>query len=101
MGRTANKPIPRQRERAERLEARISRDQKALLQRAADLQGRSLTDFVIASAHDAAVRVVQEMQIVKLNAEQSRIFAEALLNPPQPNAALRRAARRHRQLVGE
>jgi len=39
--------------RNERLEARVSRDQKALFQRAAELQGRTLTDFVIASVHDA------------------------------------------------
>ena len=41
--------------RGERLEARISAEQKGLLQRAADLQGRTLTDFVVQSAHDAAV----------------------------------------------
>jgi hypothetical protein len=46
--------------RDERLEARISRDQKALFQRAAELQGRTLTDFVIAGVHEAAVRVIEE-----------------------------------------
>src|SRR5260221_2992192 len=71
---------PRQqalRVRAERLEARITRVQKALFQRAAELQGRSLTDFVISSTHAAAVRTIEEMQIIRLSAEDSRIFAEA------------------------
>jgi uncharacterized protein (DUF1778 family) len=45
--------------RRERLEARVSRDQKALFQRAAVLRGRTLTDFVIASVHGAAVRVIE------------------------------------------
>jgi Protein of unknown function (DUF1778) len=33
--------------KSERLEARLSREQKELLQWAADLEGRSLTDFVV------------------------------------------------------
>jgi len=93
---------PRQqalRVRAERLEARITRVQKALFQRAAELQGRSLTDFVISSTHAAAVRTIEEMQIIRLSAEDSRIFAEAILNPPEPTPALRRAFRRHRELI--
>jgi uncharacterized protein (DUF1778 family) len=86
--------------RAERLEARITRDQKALLQRAADLQGRSLTDFVVSSAHDAAVRTIEEMQMIRLSAEDSRALAEALLNPRKPTERLRAAARRYMEKSG-
>lgn len=78
--------------RDERLEARVSRDQKALFQRAADLQGRTLTDFVIASVHDAAMRVIEETQTIRLSAADSRAFAEALLHPREPNARLKAAA---------
>src|SRR5258708_36501487 len=81
--------------RAERLEARISRDQKALFQRAAALQGRTLTDFVIASVHEAAVRTIGDMQAIQLTAAESRAFAEALLNPREPAARLKAAARRY------
>ncbi len=86
--------------RAERLEARITAEQKLLLQRAADLQGRSLSDFVIASAHEAAVRAIQTVQAIQLGEADSRAFAEALLAPRQPNAALRAAVRRYRQATG-
>ncbi len=86
--------------RKERLEARVSREQKALFKRAAELQGRSLSDFVIASAHDAAVRTIEEMEIVRLGAADSRAFAEALINPREPPAALRAAAQRYRSTVG-
>lgn len=65
--------------RDERLEARVSRDQKAMFQHAAELQGRTLTDFVIASVHDAAVRVIEETQTIRLSATDSRAFAEASL----------------------
>jgi uncharacterized protein (DUF1778 family) len=86
--------------RAERLEARISRDQKELLQRAADLQGRTLTDFVVSSAQEAAVRTIEQMQIIKLSLEDSRAFAEALLNPRKPSERLRAAARRYLEKSG-
>lgn len=72
--------------RDERLEARISRDQKALFQRTAELQGRTLTDLVIASVHEAAVRVIEETQTIRPSARDSRAFAAALLNPREPNA---------------
>jgi uncharacterized protein (DUF1778 family) len=87
--------------RKERFEARISSEQKALFRRAAELQGRTLTDFVIASAHDAAVRTIEEMEIIRLSAADSRAFAEALLNPRQPPAELRTAAERYRKMVGQ
>jgi uncharacterized protein (DUF1778 family) len=86
--------------RDERLEARISRDQKALFQHAAELQGRTLTDFVIASTHDAAVRVVEETQMIRLSAADSRAFAQALLDPKEPNARLKAAAQRYLKLTG-
>jgi uncharacterized protein (DUF1778 family) len=87
--------------RKERFEARISSEQKALFKRAAELQGRTLTDFVIASAHDAAVRTIEEMEIIRLSAADSRAFAEALLDPRQPPAELRAAAQRYRKMVGQ
>jgi len=83
------------RSRAERLEARVSHEQKALFQRAAELQGRTLTDFVIASVHDAAVRAIEEAYVIRLGASDSKAFAEALLAPAEPNARLRAAARRY------
>lgn len=89
------------RARGQRLEARVTREQKDLLQRATDLQGRSLTDFVVASAQEAAIRAIQDMEMIRLNAAESRTFAEALLNPRKPSRALREAAKRYRALVGD
>jgi uncharacterized protein (DUF1778 family) len=83
------------RTRSSRLEARISRHQQDLFQRAAELQGRTLTDFVLSSAQEAAVRTIEAMQIIRLSAEDSRKFAHALLNPRKPNRRIRAAARRY------
>jgi uncharacterized protein (DUF1778 family) len=86
--------------RRERLEARITREQRALFQRAAELEGRTLTDFVIASVQERAVKTIEQMEAIRLSAADSRAFAEALLNPRKPNETLRAAARRYRTLTG-
>ena len=85
---------------AARLEARLPSETHALLKRAAELQGRSLTDFVVTAASEAAVRVVHEYQIIQLSLEDQRRFAEALINPPAEAPAMRRAREHHRRLLG-
>jgi uncharacterized protein (DUF1778 family) len=85
----------------ERLEARVTSEQKALFQRAADLQGRSLTDFVVSALHDAAEDAIRSHHVLTLSAHDSRIFAEALMNPPEPNEYARKAAAEYRAFTGE
>ena len=51
---TTEKDTREKASRSERLEARISKAQKTLFVRAATVQGRSLTDFLIASVQEAA-----------------------------------------------
>ncbi len=62
-----------------RLAVRVTDDQHDLFQRAADLQGRSLTDFVVAAVQKEAVQTIETMETIRLNAEESRKLAEALL----------------------
>ncbi len=82
-----------------RLEARISPEIKSLLQKAADLEGLTLTDFVIASVQEAAIATIQKHQTLKLSLEDSEAFVDALLNPPLPNQALLAAAVRYQQTM--
>lgn len=84
----------------ERLEARVPRDLKQLFQRAADLQGVTLSDFIIASSRKAALQTVEEQQIIKLSVRDSRKFLKALISPGRPNAKLRAALKRHRLITG-
>lgn len=85
--------------RTARLEARIAPEALAVVKRAAEIQGRSVSDFVVAAAQEAAHRTIEETQIIRLSVEDQRAFAEAILNPPEPTPALNRAAARYRQLV--
>ncbi len=86
-------------ERTSRLEARLPASICATLKRAAELQGWSLTDFVVSAAHDAAQRAIEEQAILRLSAEDQRRFAEALIHPPVPDAALKHAKRLHLENV--
>jgi uncharacterized protein (DUF1778 family) len=76
-----------------RIEARVSPEQKELFERAAAIEGVTLTDFAISSMQRAAARVVQEHTIMELSVRNQRAFVEALQNPPEPNEVLREAAR--------
>ena len=98
MANTARKAADRT--RGERLEARITADQKALIQRAAELEGRSVTDYVVSSVQDAAKRTVEAHDVIVLSAAESRAFVDALLNPPPVNARLRDSVRRQRAVTG-
>ena len=83
-----------------RLEARLPANVHTLLKRAAKIQGRSLTDFVVAAAHDAARRAIEGAEVVRLSAQDQRRIAHALFNPPTPAPALRRAFQHRRKLFG-
>jgi uncharacterized protein (DUF1778 family) len=88
-----------QRKLMARLEARVSPETKALLQKAADLEGRTLTDFVVVSVQAEAYRVIAQHQMLHLSIEDGEAFVEALLNAPQPNEALQAAALRYKQVI--
>ncbi|KAF0146129.1 MAG: hypothetical protein FD153_171 [Rhodospirillaceae bacterium] len=85
-----------------RFEARISRDLHTMLKRAAELQGRTMTDFVIVAVQDAAQRAIEQTEVIRLSLADQECFARTLLSPPQPVPALERAfAHRHRLLHAE
>jgi uncharacterized protein (DUF1778 family) len=88
------------RTRSERLEARVTAEQKSLIERAAALQGRSVTDFVLTSVQDAARRAVEDHSRLVLSMRDTEAFVEALLNPQPVNARLRETVRRYRERTG-
>ena len=83
----------------ERLEARITADKKHVLKNAADLSGRTLTDFVIHSAYEAAKRVIEEHQQLHLSVADRDVFIQALLNPIKPTDKLIKAAKKYKKNV--
>jgi uncharacterized protein (DUF1778 family) len=85
-------------QRTERLEVRTTSDQKRLIERAAELRGTSVTDFVVSTIQAAAAETIREFESLSLRDEAREIFVRALLNPPEPNGALKAAVARHKQM---
>jgi uncharacterized protein (DUF1778 family) len=83
----------------ERLEARVTSEQKRMIERAAEVRGTSMTDLIVVSVLEAATKAIKDHDTLVLNDEASRAFAKALLNPPAPNAKAKAAWRRYRKSV--
>jgi uncharacterized protein (DUF1778 family) len=88
------------RSKKERLEARLTNEQKELLLIAAEIEGKTLTDFVIRSAQKQARQIIAEHTRIQLSLEDSQTFVESLLNPPKPNSRMLTKAREYKQEIG-
>jgi uncharacterized protein (DUF1778 family) len=83
-----------------RLEARVSSDQKNYFQYAANLAGRTLSEFVINSTQDAAARIIADNEVMELSRKEQMAFVTSLLKPTEPGPRLRQAAKRYRLAAG-
>lgn len=90
---------PSGRTRSERLETRITVDQKRLIEHAAALQGRTVTDFVLTSVQDAARRAIEEHRHLELSMRDGEVFVEALLESRPVNDRLRETIDLYRKKV--
>ena len=90
---------PRSRKQ-ERLEARVTPEQKRLIERAAELRGTTITEFVVVSAQQAAANTIKDFETLTIRDEAREVFIRAVLNPPAPNQAARAAAARYRTQTG-
>jgi uncharacterized protein (DUF1778 family) len=85
--------------REERLGFRVDEPTKALIQRAALLERRKLTDFCVTALTDAARRTIADHDTLVLTKRDRAVFFDTLVNPPAPNARLRRAFAEHKRRV--
>lgn len=95
-----NTSEPHDKSRNARLEARVSSDQKDFFQHAATLTGRTLSELVIDSTQEAAAKIVQEHEVIRLSREEQIAFVTTLLTPSEPGERLKKAAQRYRQKAG-
>ena len=91
--------MPQKVQRTARLEARIGPDALAIVKRAAEIEGRSVSDFVVSAVSDAARRTIDEALVIRLSIEDQARFIDLLLNAPAPAPALDRAAAAHRAMI--
>jgi uncharacterized protein (DUF1778 family) len=77
----------------------ISTDLYTMLKRATELEGRTMTDFVVTAVQDAARRAIEQTEVIGLSPAGQECFAQALLSPPAPAAPLERAFTRRSKLL--
>jgi uncharacterized protein (DUF1778 family) len=81
------------------VEARLNPQQKRRVEYAARLKGTSISDFMVSSADEAAVRTIEEREVWILTNRDREVFVKTLLHPPVPNARMKAAVRRYRSSV--
>ena len=86
--------------RDERLGFRLDEETKELIERAAQLERRKVTEFCVTALAEAAHRTIAAHETVTLSERDRRAFFNALINPPKPNERLARALTEHKRRIG-
>ena len=87
--------------RSARVEARIAPESLAIVRRAAELQGRSISDFVVAAALRDAHQAIADAHFVRLSVDDQQRFVDLLLNPPALAPAMKRALKARQRLIAD
>jgi uncharacterized protein (DUF1778 family) len=84
-----------------RVVARIPPAVKETLQRAADLSGATLNQFLVQSAVNAANQLLETERKIVLSERDAQIVFDLLEHPPTPNQQLLVAVEKHRAFIRE
>ncbi len=82
-----------------RLTARVPEGVYAMIEEAAALCGSTVNQFLVQAAKELAQKVLDEERLVRLSRRDAKAFFDALENPPPVTEAMKRAARRHAELM--
>lgn len=85
--------------KSERIEARVEPDVRELIMDAADLEGCSVSEFLVASAKERAEKTLHRTRVIRLTEESQIRFAELILDPPQPNEAMKEAMTEYDRMI--
>jgi len=85
--------------RVERLGFRLDEHTKQLIERAARLERRKLTDYCLAALTEAARRTIAEHETLTLSEADRKAFFNALIDPPEPAERLKRAMAEHKRRI--
>ncbi len=99
MARSTAVRVEERRLRGARLGFRVDAKTKDLVERAARLARRNVTDFCLSALVEAARRVCEQHESLSLSEADRVAFFDALVHPPKPNAKLLRALREERARI--
>ena len=76
----------------DRIDVRISKEQKELIKYASELSGfKSLSEFIVYCVSSEANKIIMENESILKTIEDKKIFVDAILNPPMPGEGLKKA----------
>lgn len=84
-----------------RFEMRMTPYVRKVVKHAAEIQGRSMSDFIVAAAEEAARKAIEDARVIELTVDEQQRFAAALLDPPELGSAWTRARESHRRLISK
>ncbi|HEY5509841.1 MAG TPA: DUF1778 domain-containing protein [Prolixibacteraceae bacterium] len=85
-----------------RFDTRLSRDKKLMIEKAALLGGyKNLSDFVVSTVCEKAQAIIQKSETILSSQRDNEVFFDALVNPPEPNNALRSAVSQYKKQGAE
>ena len=93
--------MPREGQRTARIDVRLAPEALAIVRRAAELEGRTVSDFVVDVAQQAARKTIEDIHVIRLAAEDQLRFAQMLLDPAPLTPAMERARVAHARLTQE
>ena len=85
--------------RSERINLRLSETAKRRIERAASMEGKTVSAFIVSSALETAERTIDRHETVTLAREDAMRFFDALADPPPPNDRLRAVLEEHARRV--
>jgi uncharacterized protein (DUF1778 family) len=85
--------------RAGRLGFRLDEETKDLIERAAHLSRRKVSDFCVTALADTARRTIAAHQTLALSDQDRQAFFDALIHPPRPSGRLQRAVAEYKRRV--
>jgi uncharacterized protein (DUF1778 family) len=71
------------------INVRAPQQARDLIEQAAEVSGKTLTDFLLDSATERAVKVLLDQRLYRLDPERHAAFMQALDAPPPPKAKLK------------
>ena len=84
----------------DRIDIRISKEQKELIKFASDISGfKSLSEFIVFSVNKEANKVIVENNQILKSVEDKKVFLNAILNAPSPNANLKKAQSNYNKFI--
>ena len=85
----------------QRVSPRVPDSARDLLEKAAEIYGATVSQFIVQAAVKKAHAVIERERLIKLTLADFRVLARAIEHPAAPNARLKRAWRQYGKSIAK